>query len=129
MPPASGACSLNLWTAGKSCCSILLTLGRFLKCFFLIKWRFYRSVLFWGYNKLKVLNQYLAHNNKYLHYYLCVCMLSCFSHIRLLATLWTVAHQALLSMEFSRQEYWSGLPFPSPGDLPKPEIEPRSPSL
>ena len=46
-----------------------------------------------------------------------------------LATLWTVAHQAALSMGFSRQEYWSGLPFPSPGDLPNPETEPRSPAL
>ena len=42
---------------------------------------------------------------------------------------WTVAHQAPLSMEFSRQEYWSGLPFPSPGDLPEPGIEPESPAL
>ena len=42
---------------------------------------------------------------------------------------WTVAHQAPLSMGFSRQEYWSGLPFPSPGDLPNPGIEPRSPAL
>ena len=42
---------------------------------------------------------------------------------------WTVAHQAPLSMGFSRQEYWSGLPFPSPGDLPDPGIEPRSPTL
>ena len=47
----------------------------------------------------------------------------------LFATLWTVAHQAPLSKEFSRQEYWSGLPFPSPGDLPDPEIKPRSPAL
>ena len=46
----------------------------------------------------------------------------------LFATPWTVAHQAPLSMEFSRQEYWSELPCPSPGDLPDPEIEPRSPS-
>ena len=45
------------------------------------------------------------------------------------ATLWTVAHQAPLSMEFSRHEYWSGLPFPSPGDLHNPGIEPRSPIL
>ena len=45
------------------------------------------------------------------------------------ATLWTVAHQTPLSMEFSKQEYWSGLPFPSPGDLPDPGIEPRSPAL
>ena len=43
------------------------------------------------------------------------------------ATPWTVAHQAPQSMGFSRQEYWSGLPFPSPGDLPDPGIEPRSP--
>ena len=46
-----------------------------------------------------------------------------------LATPWTVASQAPLSMGFPRQEYWSGLPFPSPGDLPNPGIEPRSPAL
>ena len=46
-----------------------------------------------------------------------------------LATPWIVACQAPLSMGFSRQEYWSGLPFPSPGDLPVPGIEPRSPAL
>ena len=46
-----------------------------------------------------------------------------------LVTPWTVAHQAPLSMGFSRYEYWSGLPFSSPGDLPNPEIEPRSPAL
>ena len=46
-----------------------------------------------------------------------------------LATPWTVAHQAPLSMGFSRQEYWNGLPFPSPRDLPNPGIEPRSPAL
>ena len=44
-------------------------------------------------------------------------------------TLWTVAYQAPLSMGFSRQEYWSGLPFPSPGDLPDPGIEPGFPTL
>ena len=42
---------------------------------------------------------------------------------------WTVAHQVLLFMEFSRQKYWSRLPFPSPGDLPDPGIEPGSPTL
>ena len=52
--------------------------------------------------------------------------LSC---VRLFATPWTVAHQAPPSMGFSRQEHWSGLPFPSPGDLPDPGIEPRSPAL
>ena len=47
----------------------------------------------------------------------------------LFATPWTVAHQAPLSMGFSRQEHWSGWPFPSPGDLPDPGIEPGSPAL
>ena len=51
------------------------------------------------------------------------------SHVRLFVAPWTVAHQAPPSMEFSRQEYWSGLPFPSPGNLPDPGIEPRSPAL
>ena len=51
------------------------------------------------------------------------------SRVRLFATPWTVAHQGPPSMGFSRQEYWSGLPFPSPGDLPDPGIEPRSPAL
>ena len=57
------------------------------------------------------------------------CMLSHFSCARLFVILWTVALQAPLSMEFSRQEYWSGLPFPSPGDLPDPGAEPESPTL
>ena len=51
------------------------------------------------------------------------------SRVRLFATPWTVAHQTPLSMGFSRQEYWSGLPFPSPGDLPNPGIQPGSPAL
>ena len=49
-----------------------------------------------------------------------------FSHVQLYATLWTVAHQAPLSMGFSRQEYRNGLPFPPPGDLPDPGIETAS---
>ena len=51
------------------------------------------------------------------------------SRVQLFATPWTVACQASLSMEFSRQECWSGLPFPSPGDLPDPGIEVRPPIL
>ena len=51
------------------------------------------------------------------------------SRVQLFVTPWTVAHQAPLPMGFSRQEYWSGLPFPSPGDLPDPGIELRSPAL
>ena len=61
---------------------------------------------------------------KYLNQFACV--LSHFSCVWLFATLQTAAHQGPLSMEFSRQEYWSGLPFPSPGDLPNPEIESAS---
>ena len=57
------------------------------------------------------------------------CMLSHFIHVQLFALLGTVAHEASLSMGFSRQEYWSGLPCPPPGDLPNPEIEPVSPAL
>ena len=52
--------------------------------------------------------------------------LSC---VRLFAISWTVGYQALLSVEFSRQEYWNGLPFPSPRDLPDPGVKPRCPTL
>ena len=55
-------------------------------------------------------------------------MLSRFSRVQLFATLWAVAHQTPLSMGFSRQEYWSGLPCPSPGYLPNPGIKPVSPA-
>ena len=51
------------------------------------------------------------------------------SRAQLFATPWTVAYQAPPSVGFSRQEYWSGLPFPPPGDLPNPGIEPGSPAL
>ena len=56
-------------------------------------------------------------------------MLSCFSRVRLFVTQWTVAHQAPLSMEYSRQERWSGLSCPFPGYLPDPGVKPRSPAL
>ena len=54
----------------------------------------------------------------------CACVLS---HVRLFATPWTTAQQAPLSIGFPRQEYWSGLPFSTPGDLPDPGIKPVSP--
>ena len=57
------------------------------------------------------------------------CVLSCFSHVWLFVTPWTTAHQAPLSLGFSRQEYWNGLLFPPPGDLPNPGIEPMSRSM
>ena len=59
---------------------------------------------------------------------LCVCA-QLLSRVPLFMTLGTVAHQAALSVEFFRQEYWSRLPFPSPGNLPNPEIEPMSSAL
>ena len=55
-----------------------------------------------------------------------ICMLSHFSSVWLFASLWNVAHQAPLSMRFSRQEYWSGLSCPLPGDLPYLGMEPTS---
>ena len=56
-------------------------------------------------------------------------LLSCFSHVQLFATSWTVTCQAPLSMEFSSQGYWGGLPFPTSGDVSVPRIEPASPLL
>ena len=58
-----------------------------------------------------------------------MCYAQSLSHVQLFVTQWTVARQAPLSMGFLRQEYWSGLPCPSPGDLPNPGIEPSSPAL
>ena len=57
---------------------------------------------------------------------MCAWMLSCFSYVRLFETLCSVTYHVPLSMEFSRQEYWSELPCPPPGDLPDPEIKPAS---
>ena len=69
--------------------------------------------------------------NVYMKLLICIklLLLSHFSCVQLCATLCTTAHQAPLSMGFSRQEYWSGFPFPSPGDLPNLGIEPMSPAL
>ena len=57
---------------------------------------------------------------------MCACMLNCFSCDQLFVTLWSTAHQDPLSVGFSRQEHWSGLPCSPPGDLPDPGIEPES---
>ena len=66
---------------------------------------------------------------EYMMQVLAVAVVGSLSRIRLFAAPWTAAFQAPLSMGFSRQEYWSGLPFPPPGDLPNPGIEPASPAL
>ena len=68
-------------------------------------------------------------SNIYIYIYLDIdvhAWLSCFNHVQLFVTLWTVAHQVPLSMEFSRQEYWRRLPCPSAGYLPDPGIKPMS---
>ena len=65
------------------------------------------------------------HTKRYSKLLVIMCMLS---HVRLFVAPWAVARQAPLSVEFSRQEYWSGLPFPTPGDLPNLGIEPMSPA-
>ena len=64
-----------------------------------------------------------THIQLYMYVYTPVCVLSHFSHIQPFTTLWTVAHQAPLSMGFSRQECWSGLPCPAPEDLSNPGIK------
>ena len=61
--------------------------------------------------------------------YLCISVCYSPTHVRLFVTPWTVAHQDPLSMGFSRSQYWSGWPFPSPEDLPDPGIKPSSPVL
>ena len=70
-------------------------------------------------------------HNEYLHSHTSFLLssLKLLSHVLLFVTLWTIAYQASLSMGFSRQEYWSGLSFPSPEYLPDPGIEPGSPEL
>ena len=80
--------------------------------------------------------RFLRLHQFFMHSCMCVCVCVCvwsevksLSCVWLFATPWTVAYQALPSMGFSRQEYWSGMPFPSPGDLPNPGIEPGSPAL
>ena len=67
--------------------------------------------------------------NQYIYKILLKVKVKSLSRVWLFATLWTVAYQVPLLMGFSSQEYWSGLPFPSPGDLPNPGIEPKSPAL
>ena len=62
----------------------------------------------------------------WMNVFVCVCVLCMISPVLLFSTPWTVAHQAPLSMEFPSQEYWSGLPFPPPGGLPDPGMEPVS---
>ena len=78
----------------------------------------YFSTIFFFYSMLSFKDL-----NMFLHMY----VLSHFSHIQIFETLWTVAQQALLSMEFSKKAYWSGFPWPSPRDVPNTGIEPASP--
>ena len=78
-------------------------------------------------NNSEITNSWFKHVKQRICFcHFCACMLHHFSRVQLSATLWTVARQAPLFMGFSRQEYWSGLPCPPPGDLPDPGIEPTS---
>ena len=85
------------------------------------------SLFFYGFRVISCLKRATTHFNYYnfITVLLCLVAQSCLT----LVTPQIVACQASLSMEFSRQEYWSGLPCPPPGDLPHPGIEPRSPAL
>ena len=76
-----------------------------------------------------VFNQGLTSSHPFVLQCVHVCCAQLLSHVRLFVTPWTVALQAPLSRGFSRQECWSGLPCPPPGDLPNPEIKPMSPAL
>ena len=91
-------------------------------------------ILFFLRKYVKQIYRYMLILDKFgweVHWCLCIVPWKCWSlsHVRLFATPWIVAHQAPLSMEFSRQEYWSSLLFPSPGDIPDLESKPRSPAL
>ena len=77
---------------------------------------------------MAILLPHLICQNQILEHILLL-LLSHISRVRLFATTWIFAHQAPWSMGFSRQEYWSGLPFPYPGDLPDPKFELLSPAL
>ena len=68
-----------------------------------------------------------THQNDLFEYVICCVCMHVLSHVRLFASPWTIAYPATLSMEFSRQEYWGGLPFPASGDLPNPGIKTKSP--
>ena len=86
----------------------------------------------WGVFPLKTRPwyHYKNHFKQNCNYWIYACVhAQSLSHVWLSVTTWTVAHQALLSVGFSRQAYWSRYPFPSPGDLPDPGIEPASPAL
>ena len=110
---------MEIYAAFCTLCSVLNYFGQFRmrETFRHSDLQFILTVLF--HIEISVCNSYLP---------LCwqVCMLSHFSRVQLCATLWTVARQASLSVGSSRQEYWSGLPCPPPGDLPDPGTETRS---
>ena len=83
-------------------------------------------LLHWPADSLPLSHQRLPVSIRWVTVITCVCVNCCFIPARLFATLWTVTWQAPLSMGFSRQECWSGLPFPLPGDLPVSGLEPAS---
>ena len=121
--------------------------NKLLKKIFLTLWRHNSDItsILWFYQLLKTKNYWdpsyytmeptptsLTQSHCFISFYLLnhICVLcQSLSRVWLFVTPWTGAHQAPLSMEFSRREYWNGLPCPSPGDLPNSRIELKSPSL
>ena len=97
------------------------------QCLLHCRWTLYQ----WSYqgSPICICMYMYIHTHTHTHIYIAACVLSFFSCVRLFVTLWIIASQAPLSMGFSRQEYWNRFPFPSPGELPKPGIQPRSPTL
>ena len=94
-------------------------------CFYL----FLNNLLLTIFMSLNILSHLMCDNFIVFYYEVKWSEMNSLSRVQLFATPWTVVCQAPPSMGFSRQEYWSGLPFPSPGDLPNPGIEPRPPAL
>ena len=126
------------------CCLLSLLLPPYFIKMFPVSLRTANTVSIWrilnSANQLSLVSRFIFHRKKVETYIyvtikleyipsMCECMLSCFTRVRLFATLWVIAHHSPLSVGFSRQEYWSGLPFPPPGDLLNPGIEPASPAL
>ena len=127
---------LNFSTVKYNCCSIKSTL--FLLSIFVVSNIHMTNICSFPFNRNSFFSSiylsivYLSicpYTNSPVHLYTHMNVnVKSLSRVRLFTTQWTVAYQAPPSMGFSRQEYWSGLPFPSPKDLPNPGIKPRSPT-
>ena len=122
--------SLNLYIFKKHLKGWYTSFVKNVSTYFTLSWRRLNHLFVsHSYNSNRFLCGYIILLPFILSYQLKLHVLSRFSHVQIFATPWAVASQALPSMGFSRQEYWSGLPFPSPGNLPNPGIKSWSPTL